>query len=332
MRKIDAKIMAETQKIRHYIMNLLYRSAGRQTMIPSSRELAVQFGVSRTTVRVVLEKLTAEEYLVVKRGIGTFTNPFALQPGCFGKEALIGLKSGHGDSFFYAPPEARAVAFMLETAAECGFNSRLLSAGCDDEREAKVAPINSHVDGVLCYNTQPWFTRSAAALLPTVLLYNREAGVPCVMFDGNLAACQLLAMLQQSQIHTVGWDGMPDQLYHLQIRNFLESSGIRNLDLPLRSMGSALEYLTDFCTMEKIGCVICDGGFSPVLQAIEQRSGKLFLKIFMTRSLHPGTNAWLLSTDVRGACATACRMLKDLLNGKPVSDQISNLELVSLAQ
>ena len=138
MRKIDAKIMAETQKIRHYIMNLLYRSAGRQTMIPSSRELAVQFGVSRTTVRVVLEKLTAEEYLVVKRGIGTFTNPFALQPGCFGKEALIGLKSGHGDSFFYAPPEARAVAFMLETAAECGFNSRLLSAGCDDEREAKV--------------------------------------------------------------------------------------------------------------------------------------------------------------------------------------------------
>ena len=250
----------------------------------------------------------------------------------FGKEALIGLKSGHGDSFFYAPPEARAVAFMLETAAECGFNSRLLSAGCDDEREAKVELINSHVDGVLCYNTQPWFTRSAAALLPTVLLYNREAGVPCVMFDGNLAACQLLAMLQQSQIHTVGWDGMPDQLYHLQIRNFLESSGIRNLDLPLRSMGSALEYLTDFCTTEKIGCVICDGGFSPVLQAIEQRSGKLFLKIFMTRSLHPGTNAWLLSTDVRGACATACRMLKDLLNGKPVSDQIRNLELVSLAQ
>ena len=186
MRKIDAKIMAETQKIRHYIMNLLYRSAGRQTMIPSSRELAVQFGVSRTTVRVVLEKLTAEEYLVVKRGIGTFTNPFALQPGCFGKEALIGLKSGHGDSFFYAPPEARAVAFMLETAAECGFNSRLLSAGCDDEREAKVELINSHVDGVLCYNTQPWFTRSAAALLPTVLLYNREAGVPCVMLSALL--------------------------------------------------------------------------------------------------------------------------------------------------
>ena len=63
--------------IQHYIYDLQTRSGGESRQLPSSRELAAQFGVSRCTVTRELEKLVRDGVLVTKQGIGTFLAPVA---------------------------------------------------------------------------------------------------------------------------------------------------------------------------------------------------------------------------------------------------------------
>ena len=72
----------EGLKIRHYIMNLIYRHPKESVMIPSSKELAKMFGVARSTVTLELKALVAEHYLEGKRGIGTFTRHLNFIPVC----------------------------------------------------------------------------------------------------------------------------------------------------------------------------------------------------------------------------------------------------------
>lgn len=68
MRKQSPQTISEVQKIWHRVMSILYRSGGCSVKIPSSNELAREFGVARSTVRIALEKLTEEGFLVTRRG------------------------------------------------------------------------------------------------------------------------------------------------------------------------------------------------------------------------------------------------------------------------
>ena len=61
MRKQSPQTISEVQKIWHRVMSILYRSGGCSVKIPSSNELAREFGVARSTVRIALEKLTEED-------------------------------------------------------------------------------------------------------------------------------------------------------------------------------------------------------------------------------------------------------------------------------
>ena len=50
--------VAEYQKIRRYVMNLILRSGGKSVQIPTIQELSEKFGVSRTTVSKAMKVLT----------------------------------------------------------------------------------------------------------------------------------------------------------------------------------------------------------------------------------------------------------------------------------
>ena len=50
--------VAEYQKIRRYVMNLILRSGGKSVQIPTIQELSEKFGVSRTTVSSFIALLT----------------------------------------------------------------------------------------------------------------------------------------------------------------------------------------------------------------------------------------------------------------------------------
>src|SRR6476469_8077734 len=56
---------------RQQVMELI-EGLGVGTAIPSERQLSVDLGVSRLTVRAALDELVREGYLVRRRGSGTF--------------------------------------------------------------------------------------------------------------------------------------------------------------------------------------------------------------------------------------------------------------------
>ena len=102
MRKQSPQTISEVQKIWHRVMSILYRSGGCSVKIPSSNELAREFGVARSTVRIALEKLTEEGFLVTRRGSGTFTNP-RQRLNADWNAPLIGLMVLDCNLFFYSP-------------------------------------------------------------------------------------------------------------------------------------------------------------------------------------------------------------------------------------
>lgn len=86
--------------IQHYIYDLQTRSGGESRQLPSSRELAAQFGVSRCTVTRELEKLVRDGVLITKQGVGTFLAPAAEKAGP-SKRRIIGLLVGYGNNHCY---------------------------------------------------------------------------------------------------------------------------------------------------------------------------------------------------------------------------------------
>src|SRR5688500_20384318 len=59
------------EKLRHLILGGKLKPG---TLIPSSRVLAEQLGISRNTVLLVYDRLIAEGYLQARKAIGTFVN------------------------------------------------------------------------------------------------------------------------------------------------------------------------------------------------------------------------------------------------------------------
>lgn len=89
-------------QIRNAIFNLMFHHPGVSVKIPTSVELAEQFGVARCTVTDELQLLVAEGFLIGKRGIGTFTNPskidcFENMPG----NRIIGIVTGDSRRLFF---------------------------------------------------------------------------------------------------------------------------------------------------------------------------------------------------------------------------------------
>src|ERR1700751_1708959 len=65
--------MTKQSAARQQVPELIER-LGVGTAIPSERQLSVDLGVSRLTVRAALDDLVREGYLVRRRGAGTFVN------------------------------------------------------------------------------------------------------------------------------------------------------------------------------------------------------------------------------------------------------------------
>ncbi len=109
--------VTEYMKIRRYVLNLILRSEGKSTRIPSIMELSKQFEVSRPTVSKAMKSLTEDGLVIGKPGLGCFTNP-AKQPTCTlgnaPKPKVIGILMGDGMSVHISSYLARYLAALLE--------------------------------------------------------------------------------------------------------------------------------------------------------------------------------------------------------------------------
>src|SRR5581483_1113233 len=64
-------VMSKQRETRERVLELI-ESLGVGDAIPSERQLGIDLGVSRLTVRAALDELVREGYLVRRRGAGTF--------------------------------------------------------------------------------------------------------------------------------------------------------------------------------------------------------------------------------------------------------------------
>ena len=103
--------MKETLKIRHYVVGMIYHAGDRSVQIMSSRNLARQFGMARSTVSIALKELIDQGYLIPVRGKGNFTNPRKIMTPLPGKmPPLILLIHSDGRSFYYGKQEWESIS------------------------------------------------------------------------------------------------------------------------------------------------------------------------------------------------------------------------------
>ncbi len=181
MRNKSEKVLLEVQKIWFRVMSIYYRSGNRAVKIPSSNELAREFNMAPSTVRLAFKKLEKEGYLVMRKGSGTYTNPVkSSQFGVNGRKPLIGLLLLTGDLFFYLPSILKFISAATEVLAQMNWNVRFITERCASPEETEEVLRHSYLDGLICFSVKPGVAEKAAEILPTVNLNFDVEGVPCV--------------------------------------------------------------------------------------------------------------------------------------------------------
>lgn len=167
MRKQSPQTISEVQKIWHRVMSILYRSGGQSVRIPSSNELAQEFGIARSTVRIALEKLTAEGFLIPRRGSGTFTNPKCRLTANW-EAPLVGLLMHDGNLFFYSQELQNELECFFGEFRKTGWNIRLVTGQMDTPEAVQEILSHNYLDGLITFGSSEFIPPVADALLPTV--------------------------------------------------------------------------------------------------------------------------------------------------------------------
>jgi len=147
--------LRESVKIRHYIMNLIYRHPNEKQRIPGSNELAAMFGVGRATVTRVLRSLTEGGYLEGHRGIGTFTKHQNFIPVRGEMPPLVGLLAGDGKYFYYPYHVWSLMANSGLALTRGGCNVRTLNLTGPDEETLYTEITHQYLDGLVALDIGP---------------------------------------------------------------------------------------------------------------------------------------------------------------------------------
>jgi GntR family transcriptional regulator len=121
-----ARVVATAKRdgVRTHLLDLI-EQAGPGTALPPERDLALQLGVSRPTVRAAIEDLTRIGLLVRQQGRGTFTSPRKITQELAGRGATaFGVPPAEGDwtskvlTFRVAPAGAPRATRLKVSPAE----------------------------------------------------------------------------------------------------------------------------------------------------------------------------------------------------------------------
>lgn len=188
-------------------MGLIYQNGFTSVRVPSSLELARQFGVTRRTARIVLEGLIREGYLIGKNGIGTFTNPargFKLGHGP--QLPLIGVGVNDCSNFYYDYRSGMRFTAAMQAVLEHGANVYpLVHSSCDFE-QFRVELCHAQLDGL--FLVQPDFSPEQQTVLtslgfPVVSLEGEFAGASRIRYDRTAAQQEMFSIALREKRHEI---------------------------------------------------------------------------------------------------------------------------------
>lgn len=173
---------SEYRKIRQYVHGLIFKSNGQSVQIPTILELAEKFGVCRQTVSKAMKELTAEGYVIGRKGVGTFTNPAKFMEHQSGERfPVIGIffRDGHGTHL--STYDAHVAAALMKKVTLLPAIVLLATAEGTSPEEIKSAVESRNLDAVIW--EQPDEKRLSALRLLTA-----ETSTPVVttgeVYDG----------------------------------------------------------------------------------------------------------------------------------------------------
>ena len=111
------------ERIRYYIYGIIREKHEESIRIPSSYELAEQFGTTRRVAQYELERLIDSGLLIGKHRVGTFTNPnsgFFWHASNGEEQPFVGVTYGSGDYFNYSYTASLSIAAIYRQLAENG--------------------------------------------------------------------------------------------------------------------------------------------------------------------------------------------------------------------
>ncbi len=106
----SSRSSAEFMKIRQYVLNFVAQSGGSSVRVPSIIELSQMFDVSRPTVSKAMKAIVEDGYVIIRPGIGAFTNPEKALFSQIQNYKKIGFLMGDGMMLFYGPYETELLA------------------------------------------------------------------------------------------------------------------------------------------------------------------------------------------------------------------------------
>jgi len=142
-------------KIRKYILSILENGPDEPQPIPSMNALAKMFGVTPMTVHKALSGLVKENHLLVKKGVGTFTNPSKRNTEIPGStpSRRIGIVTGEGKHCFYNAFYWHYISALGQTAIRKGHVVNLVNLFEVDPDNIIKEIRDTFIDGLIWVST-----------------------------------------------------------------------------------------------------------------------------------------------------------------------------------
>lgn len=276
--------LSQQMRIRYYIMNLIYHSYGKSVQVPSTRELAKQFGIARSTIQLAFEKLLQEGYLICRQGAPTMTNPlsqFVLQPQT--RNPLIGIKLYEGDAFYYGSNFWRSLSCIATELTERNYNIRLLMNPTITRESIEQDIRESYLDGVILIHTTQEYAQAAARLnLPCVMIdYQPHPDLPAVLLKSSESAIRRLSRKLHTENRKYGLD-IVNSFYTDSNALFLKQT-LEELDPELQIQSVSLENMNLNSGRHPVDFILHYEQQAELLQKLVDESGRDILLISRKR-------------------------------------------------
>ena len=324
-------VSSAATRVRYYIYGIIRKNPERSVRIPSSYQLAQEFGTTRRIVQYELERLIVRGELIGRHRVGTFTNPhsnYSCHIALDKNMPLIGVLYNRGDFFSYAATAALTLAAVYRGLAEndCYLhNLRLTSERAETMLQDILSP---GIDGLLwsgfrlMQSLPEEFTVNLAKRgLPVVTMNGRHPLFSSVETDYRRAAEALGEICVREgykNILTVEVEGRHDFVEQFNMQ--LAPTGIGNAMIVGSQVeilaGNAVEYLAKNETPDLI---ICGDGFLKLISSLLPETAKRKCRLAaltLLEGIPDFTGLLIHASPTREAEVAVAMLLQQLRSGR----------------
>lgn len=320
--------ISDVQKVWHRVMSIRFRTGNQAVRIPSSNELAREFGIARSSVRIALEQLTAEGILITRKGSGTFINPkrtFFLHE----KSTLIGLMVQNCNLFFYSRAIQRELACFFAELYQTEWNVRNVEAAMLTPEDVRMTVQHNYLDALLTFGTPDFIVQTANELLPLVNLGIYHAGVTNIVSDLDACFEELFRITGRDREISIWNLSNPDGYLS---RNFSSMPGL--IRFPgtenLSENAVTAELLREMFAKQCPDWILIHPDMLELFRGViverygEERARKiLWLYHTVPDTAHDEWTGYFIRADRRKEVRAAIALLKRKMNGETVTGDVS---------